>query len=48
MSRKNLVTPVTNKAENNQDWYISIVEILELDPWKFFHQSIPISAKVKI
>ncbi|MEA5512381.1 hypothetical protein VB715_21655 [Crocosphaera sp. UHCC 0190] len=48
MSKKTLVTPATNQAEISQDWYISVVEILELDPWKFFHQSIPISVKVKI
>ncbi|WP_157951214.1 hypothetical protein [Cyanothece sp. BG0011] len=40
----------TPKTESNyqEEWKISVIEVLELDPWKYFQKSAYSYSKVRI
>jgi hypothetical protein len=48
MFKKNSVTTFQPKSDNQEEWQISVMEVLELDPWKFFAKPIPIYSKVRV
>jgi hypothetical protein len=42
MFKKNSVTTSRQKSDNQEEWQISVMEVLELDPWKFFAKPVPV------
>lgn len=43
-------TKKANQTNSNaqEDWQISVIEVLELDPWQYFQKPVRVYSKVKV
>ncbi|MDJ0660948.1 MAG: hypothetical protein QNJ42_15885 [Crocosphaera sp.] len=47
MFNRGTKTAATTESSYQEEWHISVVEILELDPWKYFKTPVLAYSKVR-
>ena len=47
MFNKNVTRTTHGESNLQEDWHISVIEILELDPWKYFKKPTLAYSKVR-
>ncbi|MGK7955203.1 MAG: hypothetical protein AB4063_08065 [Crocosphaera sp.] len=48
MFNKKGTKPTQGESNLQEEWHISVIEILELDPWKYFKKPTPAYSKLRI
>lgn len=48
MFKRNVKTAPQTNSSSQEEWQISVIEILELDPWNYFKKPALAYSKVKV